>query len=112
MSSTICLGTSSVRRELGASMEGASHDMSRGAPAKGALRPGLPLTARNGGLPVAGIAQAVRAIRSTIVPMKALVLYASRHGHTQRVAEFVAAALRKRGWVPDLRDVASDPPAG
>jgi menaquinone-dependent protoporphyrinogen oxidase len=44
--------------------------------------------------------------------MKALVLYASRHGHTQRVAESVAATLRKRGWVPDLRDVASDPPAG
>jgi menaquinone-dependent protoporphyrinogen oxidase len=44
--------------------------------------------------------------------MKALVLYASRHGHTQRVADFIAAALGKRGWAVDLRDVASDPPAG
>jgi menaquinone-dependent protoporphyrinogen oxidase len=44
--------------------------------------------------------------------MKALVLYASRHGHTKRVAERIAAVLDERGWIPDLRDVASNPPAG
>lgn len=43
--------------------------------------------------------------------MKVLLLYASRHGHTRRVAEFLAGALSKRGWEPELRDVASDPVA-
>jgi len=60
----------------------------------------------------AGVADAVRAPRLHNGDMRALVLYASRHGHTQRVAERIAAALGKRSWIPDLRDVASDPPAG
>jgi menaquinone-dependent protoporphyrinogen oxidase len=43
--------------------------------------------------------------------MKILVLYASRHGHTRRIAEFLAEALSKRGWDAEVRDVASDPVA-
>lgn len=42
--------------------------------------------------------------------MQILVLYASRHGHTRRVAEAIAAAASARGLVPDLRDVESAPP--
>jgi menaquinone-dependent protoporphyrinogen oxidase len=61
---------------------------------------------------VARIAHAARGIRLHDGAMKALVLYASRHGHTRRVAESISAALGKRGWIPDLRDVASNPPAG
>jgi len=34
------------------------------------------------------------------------VLYATREGHTRRIAEFVATGLRVRGFKADVRDVA------
>jgi menaquinone-dependent protoporphyrinogen oxidase len=43
--------------------------------------------------------------------MNVLVLFASRHGHTRRIAEAIGATLRKRGWDPELHDVATDLPA-
>src|SRR3954447_5170278 len=38
-----------------------------------------------------------------------LVLYASREGHTQKIAEHVANTLRSRGISPDLVDAARLP---
>jgi menaquinone-dependent protoporphyrinogen oxidase len=55
---------------------------------------------------------AMRAARSLLAPwpMKPLgILYATREGHTFRVAEHVAASLRRRGHEADLIDVASVP---
>ncbi len=36
--------------------------------------------------------------------MKVLILYASRTGHTRRIAESLATAATARGWIPDLHD--------
>jgi menaquinone-dependent protoporphyrinogen oxidase len=38
-----------------------------------------------------------------------LVLFATRHGHTRKVAEFIGECLSKRGLTVDLRDIATDP---
>ena len=37
--------------------------------------------------------------------MRAVVLYATREGHTRRIAEHIAAALREHGVEVDLHDV-------
>jgi menaquinone-dependent protoporphyrinogen oxidase len=36
------------------------------------------------------------------------VFYATREGHTKRIAEYVAAAFQRRGFEVDLRNVAAD----
>lgn len=37
--------------------------------------------------------------------MRILVLFSSRHGHTRRIADFIANRVSARGWEPDVRDV-------
>jgi menaquinone-dependent protoporphyrinogen oxidase len=37
------------------------------------------------------------------------ILYATREGHTRRIAEHVAAVLRKRGFESDVQDLRADP---
>jgi menaquinone-dependent protoporphyrinogen oxidase len=39
-----------------------------------------------------------------------LVLYATREGHTRRIAEHIAAAIRSRGYSADVIDAADIPP--
>lgn len=39
-----------------------------------------------------------------------LVLYATREGHTRRIAEHIAAAIRARGYLADVIDAADLPP--
>jgi menaquinone-dependent protoporphyrinogen oxidase len=43
--------------------------------------------------------------------MRVLVLYSSRHGHTRRIAEFIAECVAQRDCEPDLRDIDSAEPA-
>lgn len=42
--------------------------------------------------------------------MRVLILFSSRHGHTRRIAEFIASGVCEHGWEPDVRDVETEPP--
>jgi menaquinone-dependent protoporphyrinogen oxidase len=46
----------------------------------------------------------------TFTHPRALVLYASKHGHTGKIARHVAQVLADEGVVTDLRDVVKEPP--